>query len=110
MRIVVAVKQVPIRDSFISIDDSGKRFEEQDLAFEINEPDAYALEAALLLNEKHGRWLPMERQVGSSGQSVSPKLYVAVAPIFEVADYAIIGDLFAVVPALTAAVRKTRET
>ena len=54
MKIIVAVKQVPVRDSVIRIDSAGKWIEEQDLSFEINEPDAYALEEALLLKEKHG--------------------------------------------------------
>jgi electron transfer flavoprotein beta subunit len=54
MKIVVAIKQVPARDSQLRIASSGKWIEEDDLAYEINEPDAYALEAGLQLKEKHG--------------------------------------------------------
>src|SRR5580658_8235095 len=54
MKIVVAVKQVPVRDSQLRVEASGRWIQESDLSFEINEPDAYALEEALQLKEKHG--------------------------------------------------------
>ncbi|MEO7146144.1 MAG: electron transfer flavoprotein subunit beta/FixA family protein [Bryobacteraceae bacterium] len=54
MKIVVAIKQVPMRDSQLRIGADGRWIQESDLSFEINEPDAYALEEALQLKEKHG--------------------------------------------------------
>ncbi len=54
MKIVVAIKQVPVRDSQLKPEAGGRWIEEGDLSFEINEPDAYALEEALQLKEKHG--------------------------------------------------------
>jgi electron transfer flavoprotein beta subunit len=54
MKIIVAIKQVPVRDSQLRLDSSGRWIQENDLSFEINEPDAYALEEALQLKEKHG--------------------------------------------------------
>jgi len=54
MKIVVAIKQVPARDSQLHIASTAKWIEEDDLTHEINEPDAYALEAGLQLKEKHG--------------------------------------------------------
>jgi electron transfer flavoprotein alpha subunit len=79
-------------------------------------------------------WLPLERQIGSSGQTVAPKLYIALgvsgaiqhivgmkgartivainkdpeAPIFEIADVGVVGDLFQVVPALTEEIKKAK--
>jgi len=79
-------------------------------------------------------WLPMDRQIGSSGQTVAPKLYLALgisgaiqhivgmkgartivavnkdseAPIFEIADYAVVGNLFEVVPPLIEEVKKAK--
>jgi electron transfer flavoprotein beta subunit len=54
MKIIVCIKQVPVRDSQLRVDASGRWVQEGDLSFEINEPDAYALEEALQLKEKHG--------------------------------------------------------
>ena len=79
-------------------------------------------------------WLPMDRQIGSSGQTVAPKLYLALgisgaiqhvvgmkgartiiainkdseAPIFEIADYAVVGNLFDVVPPLIEEIKKAK--
>ncbi len=54
MKIVVSIKQVPSRDSLLRVDASGAWIQEGDLSYEINEPDAYALEEGLQLKEKHG--------------------------------------------------------
>jgi electron transfer flavoprotein beta subunit len=54
MKLVVAIKQVPSRDSLLKVDSSGRGIEEADLSYEINEPDAYALEAGLQLKESQG--------------------------------------------------------
>jgi electron transfer flavoprotein beta subunit len=54
MKILVALKQVPARDSQLRIDGTGRWVQETDIPFEINEPDAYALEAGLQLKEKQG--------------------------------------------------------
>src|SRR5262245_41656307 len=54
MRIAVCIKQVPTRDWQPRLDEAGTWIREQDASFEMNEPDAYALEEALRLKEKHG--------------------------------------------------------
>jgi electron transfer flavoprotein beta subunit len=54
MKILVAIKQVPERDAQIRVATDGKWIDEDDLAYTINEPDAYALEEALQLKEKNG--------------------------------------------------------
>jgi len=54
VKIIVSVKQVPSRDSNLRVAQNGKWLDESDLTFEINEPDAYALEEALQLKEKLG--------------------------------------------------------
>ena len=54
MKIIVSIKEVPVRDSQLRIDSGGRWIEDGDLSYEMNEPDAYALEEALQLKEKHG--------------------------------------------------------
>src|ERR1041384_5268460 len=54
MKIVVSIKQVPARDSLLRLNPEGTWIQDEDLAYEINEPDAYALEEGLQLKEKHG--------------------------------------------------------
>ncbi len=54
MKILVAIKQVPARDSVLTASADGKWIDESNLEYEINEPDAYALEEALQLKEQHG--------------------------------------------------------
>ena len=54
MKVAVAIKQVPLRDSPLRVNAAGTWIDEDNLGFEINEPDAYALEEALQLREKHG--------------------------------------------------------
>jgi len=54
MKTVVAIKQAPARDSLLRINPAGTWIQEDDLTFEINEPDAYALEEGLQLKEKRG--------------------------------------------------------
>lgn len=54
MKIIVSVKQVPARDSALRVNGNGKWLDESELSYEMNEPDAYALEEALQLREKLG--------------------------------------------------------
>jgi electron transfer flavoprotein beta subunit len=54
MKIVVAIKQVPARDSLLRLNAEGSWIQDADLTYEINEPDAYALEEGLQWKEKHG--------------------------------------------------------
>ena len=132
--------QAPFRDSQRTIDLSaaqriigvGRGIKEKD-NLRIVEELARVLDAEIAASRPvcDNGWLPMERQVGSSGQTVAPKLYIAVgvsgaiqhlvgmkgskiivainkdpgAPIFEAADYGIVGDLHEIVPALTDALR-----
>lgn len=135
--------EAPFRESQRAVDLSaanmivavGRGIKEKD-NLHIVEDLAQALGAELAASRPicDNGWLPMERQVGSSGQTVAPKLYVAVgisgaiqhlvgmkgsktvvainkdenAPVFESADYGIVGDLFEVVPAVVDEIKKAK--
>jgi electron transfer flavoprotein alpha subunit len=141
--IIRAKPQEPFRESARAVDltsadiivSVGRGIKEKD-NIPIVEELAKALGAELAASRPicDSGWLPMERQVGSSGQTVAPKMYLAVgisgaiqhlvgmkgsktivainkdanAPIFEVADYGIVGDLFQVVPALVEEIKKAK--
>ena len=141
--IIRAKPQEPFRESARAVDltsadiivSVGRGIKEKD-NIPIVEELAKALGAELAASRPicDNGWLPMERQVGSSGQTVSPKMYLAVgisgaiqhlvgmkgaktivainkdpnAPIFEVADYGIVGDLFELVPALVEEIKKVK--
>ena len=137
------VPEAPFRESARAVDltaadiivSVGRGIKEKD-NIPVVEALAQALGAELAASRPicDAGWLPMDRQVGSSGQTVSPKLYFAVgisgaiqhlvgmkgaktvvainkdpdAPIFEVAHYGIVGDLFEVVPALVEEIKKSK--
>ncbi len=141
--VVRAVAEAPFRESSRAVDltaaeiivSVGRGIQDKENLILVEELAA-ALGAELAASRPicDNGWLPMERQVGSSGQTVAPKVYLAVgisgaiqhlvgmkgsksiiainkdpnAPIFEVADYGIVGDLFEVVPALTEAILKLK--
>jgi len=141
--IVRAVSEAPFREAARAVDLTAANIivsvgrgikEKENIALVEDLAKAFGGELAASRPICDSGWLPMERQVGSSGQTVSPKVYIAVgisgaiqhlvgmkgaktivainkdpeAPIFEVADYGIVGDLFEVVPALTEEVKKVR--
>ena len=90
MKIIVAIKQVPERDAQVRIDAAGKWIEESGLQFALNEPDAYALEEALQLKEKHGG----EVIVLSAGpERVSATLREALAKGVDRAMHIVCDDL-----------------
>ena len=133
--------EAPFRESARAVDLSAAALivavgrgikEEGNVALAQELADAMGAELAASRPICDNGWLPMERQIGSSGQTVAPKLYVALgisgaiqhlvgmkgsrvivainkdadAPIFEVADYGIQGDLFELAPALIAELQK----
>lgn len=108
--------------------------EQKNIEIAKNLADALGAELAASRPICDSGWLPMDRQIGSSGQTVAPKLYLALgisgaiqhivgmkgartiiainkdseAPIFEIADYAIVGNLFDIVPPLIEEIKKAK--
>ena len=105
MKIIVAIKQVPARDSQLRVDGAGKWIQTSDLSFEINEPDAYALEAALQLKEKNEGTEVTALTVGpaAAADALKKALQMGVDKGVHILDDAIAGSDYAATSRLLAA-------
>ncbi len=89
MKSIVTIKQVPNRDSLFRVREDGRWIDEGDVEFELNEPDAYALEAALGLQEKEGGEVVV---VSVGPERVSKSIREALAKGADRAIHVDVGD------------------
>jgi electron transfer flavoprotein beta subunit len=106
MKIIVSVKQVPARDSSLRVNASGTSLDEADLSFEMNEPDAYALEEALQLKEKlGGEVVVLCAGPQRAGQTIREALAKGADRAIHVETEESLGDALATARLLAAAVK-----